>query len=87
MGFGRGLLLWLIGILLAAIAAPKALAVFYCGSRGNSSGKFENFAYRSARTCIFFSTKFQAVVNLKTAKALGLEVPTSILLLADEVIE
>jgi len=32
-------------------------------------------------------TKFQTTVNIKTAKALGLTVPTSILLAADEVIE
>jgi putative ABC transport system substrate-binding protein len=42
---------------------------------------------KPAELPVQLATKFEMVVNLKTAKALGLAVPQSILLRADEAIE
>jgi len=44
-------------------------------------------ANQPAELPVLQSTKFEFVVNLQTARALDIEVPNSIQLLADEVIE
>jgi len=97
-GFGAGIVQLATKQRLPAIYTTRAYVDFgglmaYGSDRAETARQIANDVHqifggiKPGDTPIYQPTKFELVMNLRTAKALGLTLPQSLLAFADEVIE